>query len=802
MAIGDGLLMTRRALLLATVGLLALAGIAPRGRAAASAFEARGSSGPRAAIAITEDFHGIPHVRAQSLHDAFWAQGYLVARDRLFQLDFEMRRSMGRMAEAFGPEFVAADRAARLFHYRGNVAAELAAIPADVVECVQGYCAGINAWIDEIADNPALAPLEYQLLGIAPIRWSLEDCVRLRDAGSDDADEQIRRAQLQARGLLEYETWRDPLRPAWDFTVPEGLDCAAIGPDDLGALRDLNRLPPFEPKAAAPISREARRSDLAAQGSNAWTVAKSRTATGRPLLANDPHLAIGGFSPRHIVHLTAPGLDVIGAGNPGLPGIMQGHTDRFAFGRTNFRIDQSDLFVLRTHPEDPERYWHKGEWKVFENHEEDIPVKGQASERAVLRYAEGRPIIAHDPANSRAIAFATVSMLPGANMRFAIVAINLARDWDSLREAFRLHVSPTNLHYADIDGNTGWHAIGFAPRRPKHDGLFPVPGDGNFDWTGLLSVEEMPSIFNPEQGWIASANDMNLPPDYPHAERILSFNWTDPFRHDRIKQVLAAQNPHSQQDSVALLHDVRSLPALALKRMLPEVPPAGAVEAAAMLDAWSGDIAADSAAALLFEMVLPELLSAFHAQVIPAEARDLITRVNLEAMLTALETLSPRIGADPAAIRTALINEALERGWDRAIAVAGSDPGAWKWGDLHRVDIAHPLSALPSIAAAFPPIEGGRSGGDGNTVMARGLRDAGGFDVRHGASFMFVADVGEWDRTRFLLLPGQSADPRSPHYRDFYDKWLAGEMPELPFSPRAVERVALRRFTITAAPSS
>ncbi len=792
--------MTRRALLLATVGLVALAGISRKGQAALSPFKANSAAGPRATISVTQDVYGIPHVQAGSLYDAFWAQGYLVARDRLFQLDLDLRRDMGRMAEAFGQDFMAADRAARLFHFRGELQAELASIPGDVVECVEGYCDGINRWIDEIAANPSLAPLEFGLLGIAPLRWSLEDCIRRRGSGSDDADEQIRRAQLEARGLLEYEIWRDPLRPAWEFTVPDGLDCFAISQKDLGALRDLSRLPPFEPEMIAAIGRESRRIDLAADGSNAWSVAGSRTATGRPLLANDPHLGIGGFSPRHIVHLTAPGLDVIGAGYPGLPGIMQGHTDHFAFGRTNFRINQSDLFVLRTDPDNPERYWHEGEWKPFETYSEELLVKGQASERFVLRYAQGRPIISRDPANNRAIAYATVTMLPGANMRFAIVAINLARDWDSLREAFRLHVSPTNLHYADVEGNTGWHAIGYAPRRPSHDGLFPAPGDGEFDWTGLLSVEEMPSIFNPEKGWIASANDMNLPPDYPYAERILSFNWTDPFRHDRIKEVLAAQDHHSQADSIALLHDVRSLPALALKRMLPRGPSAEAAPAAEMLRGWDGDLGADSAAALLFEMVLPELLRAFHAHIIPAEARDLITRVNLEAMLTALETLSPQIGDDPEAIRTALIDEALARGWARAVEVAGSDPATWRWGDLHQVDIAHPLSGFPSIAHAFPPIEGGRSGGDGNTVMARGLRDRGGFDVRHGASFLFVADVGEWDRTRFLLLPGQSADPRSPHYRDFYDKWIAGDMPELPFSAGAIEAVTLRSYTIPAGP--
>lgn len=794
-------MMTRRALLLASVGLAAFAGVTGRLGARRPSLHPRRPSRPRAPIEIVEDIYGIPHVRASSLHDAYFGQGYCVARDRLFQLDLDLRRDMGRMSESFGPAFLATDRAARLFHFRGDVDAELAGIPAEVVECVEGYCAGINARIEEIAADPALAPLEYAILGIEPLRWTLEDCIRRRGAGSDDADEQIRRAMLQARGLLEYEHWREPLRPAWDFTVPEGLDCAAVSRDDLGALRDLDRPPPFEPAMIAGIDtvmlREGRRIDLAAQGSNAWTIAGARTDTGRPILANDPHLSIGGFSPRHIVHLTAPGLDVIGAGYPGLPGIMQGHTDRFAFGRTNFHIDQSDLFVLRTAEDDPERYWHEGEWKTFERVEVAIPVKGASPEVATLRYAQGRPVIARDAQRNRAIAYSTVTMLPGANMRFAIVAINLARDWESLRRAFALHVSPTNLHYADIDGNTGWHAIGYAPKRPRHDGLFPAPGDGSFDWSGLLSVDEMPHVLNPRAGWIASANDMNLPPDYPFADRILSFTWSDPFRHDRIKQVLSGQDTHSMSDSIDLLHDVRSLPGRAIQRMIPANPVPDALPAAAMLREWNGDVSADSAAALLYEMVLPALSLAFHGTIIPPEAHDLVSRVNLHVMLAALESLYPALGENPAATRDRLLNDALANGWERAIEFAGPDPASWRWGDLHDVAIRHPLSTLPAIADRFPTIEGGRSGGDGTTVMARGMRAGGGFDVRHGASFLFVADVGDWDRTRFLLLPGQSADPRSQHYRDFYEPWLAGEMPELPFGRTAVAKAAARRYTLS-----
>ena len=796
-------LLTRRALLMASAALLGVAGSA----AALARFRRDEAAlgdpivlpGLESPIEVLEDRFGIPHVRAGSVRDAFFAQGYLVARDRLFQMDLDLRRDLGRMAEAFGPAFIAADRAARLFHYRGDIAAELAAIPEDVQQCVAGYVDGINARLDELAANPSLLPDEYAILGIAPLRWTMEDCIRRRGSGGDDADEEVRRAMLAARDLLDFELYREPLRPDWTLSVPEGLDVAAVSRADLGVLNDFDRSQPFDPDILAGLDPDMLRIDMAAYGSNAWTVAASRTSTGRPILANDPHLAIGGFSPRHIVHLTAPGLDVIGAGYPGLPGIMQGHTDRFAFGRTNFHIDQTDLFVLRLNPDDPQLYWHHGEWKRFEIFEEEIVVREGINEQVVVRYAKGRPVISHDPDTNRAIVLSTVTMLPGSNMRFAIAAINLARDWDSLREAFRLHVSPTNLHYADIEGNTGWHAIGYAPRRPRHDGLFPAPGDGEYDWEGMLPLEEMPSIYNPEAGWIASANDMNLPADYPYAERILSFTWTDPFRHRRIDAVLGEQQAHSLADSVALLHDTRSLPALALQRLLPARLEPTAERAARMLRGWDGRLTAESNAALLYEMVLPVLSSAFREKVIPPEARDLISQVNLSVLIESLEAADPRLGDDPAAARDELIEDALVSGWEKAVEIAGPDPAKWRWGDLHRVNIRHPLSDIPAISAAFPEIEDGRSGGDGSTVMARGMRGRGGLDVRHGASFLFAADVGNWDETRFLMLPGQSADPASSHYADFYEPWLAGDMQRWAFSREAVDLAAVRRFVLRPA---
>lgn len=791
----------RRAVLLASAALVAVSttGLAHAAMTRRTARQTLRVPGARAAITIREDRFGIPHVHAQSKYDAFFAQGYLVARDRLFQLDFDNRRELGLLAQAFGPKFAAADRAVRHFHYRGDIAAELASLPPEVLDCARGYIAGVNARIAETEADPSLLPPEYAIIGIRPLRWNVEDMIRTRGGATGNADDEVRRAMLQARGQLDFDHYMDPLRPAWSFTVPDGLDCAAVTPADLGILHELGKPLPFAQAELADWDPDLYRSDQAAQGSNAWTVAGSHTTTGRPILANDPHLSIGGASPRHIIHLTAPGLDVIGAGYPGLPGIMQGHTDRFAFGRTNFHIDQTDLFVLRTKEDDPEQYWHKGVWKRFETYEEVIPVKGGGSETVTLRYAQGRPIIARDPEHNRATAFATVNMLPGANMQFAIIAINLAHDWDSLREAFKLHVSPTNLHYADIDGNTGWHATGFTPKRPRHDGLFPAPGDGEFDWDGILTVDEMPSIYNPANGWIASANAMNLPPDYPYRERVISFHWSDPFRYDRVREVLGQPGRHSIEDSVALQHDVQSLPARALLQLLPQTLSPQATPAAALLRGWDCGIAADSAAALLYEMIVPELSDRFRKAVIPAEARDLITSIDLDEMLAALAMPDPRLGSDPASARDALLNAALAAGWDKAVELAGPDPAQWHWGDLHRVTIKHPLSDIPAIASAYPAISGGRSGGDGTTVMARGFNARHGYNVRHGASYLMVADVGNWDNTRFLLLPGQSADPASPHYQDFYPLWLAGDMQKLPFTPAAVRAQTVTRVQILPA---
>lgn len=753
------------------------------------------AAGLSAPVEIVDDPYGVPHIRARSIPDAFFGQGYAVARDRLFQIDLAHRREMGRTAEAFGAEFAAHDAMARLFHYRGDLDEELARVPANLLACARAYVAGINARIDEVLADPALLPLEYGILNVRPLKWDVRNLVLARGISTGNVDDEVRRARLAALGLLEFDAVIAPLRPAWTLSVPQGLDAAAVSEEDLGVLR-LGGLPfgSLVP-TAEPAVPPAGSADHSSAGSNAWTVSAARSATGRPILANDPHLGIGGFGPRHVAHLSAPGLDVIGAGSPGLPGIMQGHTDRFAFGRTNFHIDQEDLFILELHPEDSERYRHGDGWRRFERVDVSIPVRGAAPRLATLRFAVQGPVVSYDPTRRRATALAKVELQPGGSGAFAMIAINLARDWESLKDAFRFHPSPTNFHYADVDGNHGWQVIGFVPVRRRGDGLMPVPGDGRYDWTGRRDFRALPSEYNPAKGWFASANQNNLPADWPR-ERIPAFSFRAPYRYDRIAEVLSAQTKHSLADSVALHHDTLSTPARQLIALLPARSSAGAQPAVAMLRGWDGRLDADSAPAALFQILWRELSTRMLQAIVPERARGLVTEIAPSVLLELLERPDARLGANPAAARDALFDAALAAAWSSARERLGPNPAAWRWGTLHQVRIVHPLSRIPAIAAAFPPIEGEGSGGDAYTVMARGSRDGPGFQVGSGASYLQVIDVGAWDNSLMIVFPGQSNDPRSPHYRDQYLPWIRGQMQPMLFSRAAVDARAVGRTVL------
>ena len=752
--------------------------------------------GATADIEILTDHLGVPHVRARTIADAYFGDGYVAARDHLWQLDFDHRQGLGRLAEVWGPSLVECDTANRLFLYRGDVGAELAALDPRVRGCAEAYVAGVNAFVSETENRPDLLPVVFSALGYRPLSWKIEDLIRLRAEATGNTRAEIRRARLAARGALEMDALIQPLQPAWKLRVPEGLDVHAVRPEDLGLFAVLQKGPPFGAALGRPVRR--RRNE----GSNAWVIAPSRTATGRPVLANDPHLGFGIPGPRHVVHLSAPGLDVIGGGLPGMPGVMQGHNDRIAFGRTNFHIDQEDLFVLKTDPLRPTHYRHGGAWVPMTEITETIAVRDAPSRSVTLRYAAQGPVVSEEPHKGRAVAVATTWLHAGANGLLANIGINLARDWDEFRQALKLHTSPTNFVYADVDGHIGWQAAGGLPARAEgHDGLLPAPGDGRYDWRGLQTLDDLPHVLDPACGWFGTSNQMNLPEGYDQERRRVSFEWSPPYRYHRVSEWLTENARSTVRDSAALQHDTLSKFGRSLAVLMPDLP--GYEAEIARLRQWDGDVRADSAAAALYEVWWSKLRVALHEHVVPKALRDLVPELDVTVIEALLKAPDRRLGAQPVAVRDALMRQALMAAREELARRLGPDSATWRWGALHSVTVRSPLARVPGMADLFPPVGGAgdASGGDAYTVMARWYdatrKVPNPYEATGGASYLMVCDVGAWDNSLFLNFPGQSDDPRSPHYGDLMPEWLAGRMQPFTFSKEGVEAATVQRETLT-----
>ncbi|HEV7385902.1 MAG TPA: penicillin acylase family protein, partial [Phenylobacterium sp.] len=526
-------------------------------------------AGLAAPAQLVVDHWGVPHIFAASSRDAFFLQGYNAGRDRLWQIDLWRKRGLGRLAASFGPAYVAQDRAARLFLYRGDMSAEWAAYGAGSREAVEAFTAGVNAYVAEVNAGKRPMPVEFKLTASKPEPWGVEDVLRIRShALVSNVSSEVTRAQVACAGGLAADRLRRKLEPAHTPAVPAGLDPCVVPPDVLkdyllgtGAV-NFDALAGGAQKAeASPQVKLAEAIDaFQNEGSNNWVIAPWRTATGRPILANDPHRPVGVPSLRYIAHLTAPGLDIIGAGEPALPGVSFGHNAQMAWGLTIFYIDQEDLYVYDTKGD---TYRYKTGYEPMTVVHEAIEVKGEAAREVTLKFTRHGPVLAETPGH--AFAMRTVWNLPGASGYFGSSRMWRAKSWSDFKggqEAWG--TPPLNLVFADTTGDIGWSAAGLTPVRPNWDGLLPVPGDGRYEWAGMTPEKDLPSSHNPPEGFFATANEMNLPPGYA---KPTGYEWADRSRITRIKEVLAGQPKATLADSMALQtdsHDAMSRRAIAL----------------------------------------------------------------------------------------------------------------------------------------------------------------------------------------------------------------------------------------------
>jgi penicillin amidase len=759
---------------------------------------------------ILIDVWGIPHIYAENEHDLFFLQGFNAARDRLWQIDLWRKRGLGLLAKDFGPAYVEQDKALRQFLYRGDMNAEWAAYGPKAKTYAEAFVAGINAYVADVQAGRRALGIEFRIAGTKPDLWTAEDVVRVRSHGlTRNVASEVKRSLVACAAGLDADRFRVKLEPSWTTKIPEGLDPCSIPKGVLAAYDLATRPVTFaraeERKAMLEHDPDKFLTEADQQrdtiGSNNWVVAPSRTATGRAILANDPHREHSVPSLRYIVGLNAPGLSVIGAGEPALPGISIGHNGTIAFGLTIFNVDQEDLYVYELNPADPNQYRYRDGWETMRVVHESIEVKGEGARDVALKFTRHGPVIYVDDANKRAFAIRSVWFEPGTSAYFGSSDYMTAKDWNGFVTAMKRWGAPSeNQVYADVKGNIGWIPGAKTPRRVNYDGLMPVPGDGRYEWQGFVDNDQLPRVYRPEQGFFATANQMNLPSDYPVAERKVGFEWSDPARWQRIVEVLQSKPKMTLADAMDLQNDNTSMLARRLVKLLEPIQSddANAKRGLALLQNWDARDDADSAAAAVFEVWISNHLGAALLKAVAPKAADLIApeASSISPVVAYLEAPDAALGADPKAARDRILSESLGRAMDDVTDKLGADSSMWRWGRLHVAKFDHALEVLADKATASQLSVGPLAfGGAANVPRAATYRRAD-YRLTAGASFRMVLDVGNWDASRAINTPGQSGDPFNGHYRDLAPLWATGQYVPLLYSRAAVEAAAAEVITL------
>ncbi len=736
-------------------------------------------SGLKEPVEVIRDRWGIAHIYAKNQSDLFFAQGFVAAQDRLFQIDLWRRQGVGEMAEVFGPDYFAADRFARLIKYRGDMDEEWKSYSPDTKEIAASFTNGINACIDLMADK---LPIEFQILGFRPRKWKPEDVLG-RMSGiymSQNFRNEVQRAQLIAAVGIEKARWMAPVDPPRECESPLPIE-------ELKAV-DKKILADYEAATKALSFTPAKTE------SNNWVVSGTRSMSGKPLLASDPHRAIALPSLRYLVHLNAPGWNVIGSGEPGLPGVAIGHNDKIAWGFTIIGVDQADFYVEETNPLRPHEYRVNGKWTPMTSVRETIAVKGEKDRTVDLFFTRHGPVLYRDDRRRRAYVLEWVGHDPGGAAYLGSLAVGRAKNQREFLEALKSwHVPGLNFVYADVDGNVGWIAAAQIPIRPKHDGLLPVPGDGGYEWNGYLKVAQYPQSFNPKSGWQATANHNIIPEGY---KRQIGYEFAPPYRFQRIREVLESKEKWTLDDFRALQHDQHSLAGLALVQLLKKLD-LGKTQLALFqkrLDEWDGKLTADSDAGTLYALWLNEVQDAMLLHHLTKEQKTSFgSPSGLPVLIKALETADPKwLGEDAEKNRRGLLRSTFAAAVKKFEALPKEQQV--RWGALHTVTFRHPLATRdPTIAKAFNigPFE---RGGDANTPNNTRYNDK--FEQIHGASYRHLLDLADWDRGLATSAPGQSGQPGSPHYSDLAPMWAKAEYFPLAFSRKKVEESAAHKLEL------
>ena len=753
-------------------------------------------------VEIIRDRWGINHIYAQNEPDLFFAQGYSAAKDRLFQLEIWRRQATGTVAEILGPSALTRDTGARLHMYRGDLDAELNHYHPRGKQIIEAFVRGINAYVAETERNPALLPLEFRALAIKPGRWTPAVVVSRHAALAGNVSAEVSSARALKTASIEdlrsllYFQGGEPI-----FAPDPALDLKLFPNNVLELYSAFRAEVDFEPahvttEFRAPAGTPAHDADDSVVnpldiGSNNWVVAGSRTQSTFPIMANDPHRAISAPSLRYWVHLVAPGWNVIGGGEPALPGASIGHNEHGAWGLTIFGNDGEDLYVYDTNPANPHEYRYQGRWEAMRVVGDTIAVKGGKPETVELKYTRHGPVLFEDRANRKAYALRAAWLEQGGAPYLASLRMDQARTWEEFREACNYNRMPAeNMVWADRRGSIGWQAAGVQPLRKNWSGLLPVPGDGRYEWDGFLPITALPHEANPARGFIGTANNYLFPNDYTWKEAV-HFTWADPYRSSRVTEILGSGRLFSIAEMTRMQNDELSLPARALVPLLRDLslPSSSAARAREQLHGWDYVLDKDSVAAGIYAMWQRRVVANTRQRLTPPSLRGQQgNQIGLKRVIDALHAPDGRFGENPTTARDALLALSLDEAVAELTKRFGPEMQNWKYGQerYHHALIRHPLTnAVNAATRAKLTVGPLPRGGDGSTINATGNGD----NQTSGGSFKIVADTDDWDNSVGMNTPGQSGNPDDPHYRDLFELWARGRYFTVAFTRKKVESV-------------
>lgn len=737
--------------------------------------------GVRAPVEIIRDRWGIPHIFAQNMPDLILAQGYVHAQDRLWHMEFNRRIASGRLSEIFGDVTLKEDRFLRTVGLRRSAELDLAQLDPETRSALESYAAGVNAFITQ---HRRRLPVEFTVLRFSPEPWTPVDTLAF--------------AKLMA--------W--VLGGNWESEILRAHILSRFGPATAHVL--LPPYPSHHPVVVDPAVSNAFRSSAvlkvldaapraAGVGSNNWVLGGTRTTTGRPFLANDPHLEAQMPSIWYEMHLSGGGYDAIGSTFPGTPGVVIGHNANIAWGVTNAGPDVMDLYVERFDAADPTRYNYRGRWERAQVVREEIKVKGRDDPVVeTVRITRHGPIINNVEEGLHAFLALRWTGLETSSVAGSLLRIGRARNWEEFRDALRLWTIPAqNFVYADREGNIGYQLPGRIPIRATGRGLVPVPGwTGEHEWTGEIPFDDLPTMLNPARGYVVTANNQIVPDSYRH---FISSEWDPGYRARRIESLLAG--PGLDLEHMRKVQaDLTSIPGQVLVGALHDVRPSTDPAASLLREllVWDGVLRPDSSAAAIYEVLRITLLEEIFA---PVLGKDLFERYRRHAQFWQVALL--RIVQDPTSPwwgpegRDALVTRALTKTARTLTEKLGPDRTKWQWGRLHVMRFMHPIGRVPGLGWIFnatsPP-----TGGDGFTVNNGGF-NALNFRQVAVASYRQIIDVADWDRSISIHTTGQSGLPFHKHYRDFVPLWASGRYHPMLFTRARIEQVAAGKLTLTPA---